>query len=161
MNKKKILALCLIVCLLAIAVVGGTLAYFTDTGDQTNTFTAGKVGITLDEAVVDYDSDGSSSRFGDLVAQGTQRTTDDQEYHLYPGMIVDKDPTITLDADSENAYVAAKVTVTNAPGKDVWNLICAIESCSCCKVVSAASKHSSNLVELDSVTSELNANLVI
>ena len=29
--KKKIIALCLVVCLLAIAVIGGTLAYFTDT----------------------------------------------------------------------------------------------------------------------------------
>ena len=36
--KKKILAMCLIVCLLATAVVGGTLAYFTDSDEATNTF---------------------------------------------------------------------------------------------------------------------------
>ncbi|MBO5298561.1 MAG: signal peptide protein, partial [Clostridia bacterium] len=29
--KKKILSLCLVVCLLATAIVGGTLAYFSDT----------------------------------------------------------------------------------------------------------------------------------
>ena len=51
--KKKILSLTLVVCLLAIAVVGGTLAYFTDdTGVAENTFTVGDVEITLDEAKV-------------------------------------------------------------------------------------------------------------
>ena len=45
--KKKIVALALVICMLAIAIVGGTLAYFTDTDAQTNTFTAGKVGIKL------------------------------------------------------------------------------------------------------------------
>ena len=49
MNKKKILSLCLIVCLLATAVVGGTLAYFTDTDAQKNVFTAGNVKIDLYE----------------------------------------------------------------------------------------------------------------
>ena len=45
MNKKKILALCLIVCLLSVAVVGGTLAYFTDTDAAKNVMTTGKVDI--------------------------------------------------------------------------------------------------------------------
>ena len=39
--KKKILAMCLCVAMLAIAIVGGTLAYFTDTDTQTNVFTNG------------------------------------------------------------------------------------------------------------------------
>ena len=47
--KKKILALCLVVALAVTAVVGGTLAYFTDTDAKTNTFTTGKVDITLNE----------------------------------------------------------------------------------------------------------------
>ena len=47
--KKKILALCLVVALAATAIVGGTLAYFTDTADATNTFTAGGVKIDLIE----------------------------------------------------------------------------------------------------------------
>ncbi len=47
--KKKILSLLLIVALLATAVVGGTLAYFTDTDAATNTFTSGKVDIDLEE----------------------------------------------------------------------------------------------------------------
>ena len=47
--KKKIVALCLAVCLAAVAIIGGTLAYFTDTDEATNTFTAGGVAIDLIE----------------------------------------------------------------------------------------------------------------
>ena len=47
--KKKILALSLCVVMLAIAIVGGTLAYFTDTDSETNTFTVGNVKIDLIE----------------------------------------------------------------------------------------------------------------
>ena len=47
--KKKIIALCLIVALAATAVIGGTLAYFTDTDAETNTFTIGNVKIDLQE----------------------------------------------------------------------------------------------------------------
>ena len=50
MNKKKILALALIVCLLATAVVGGTLAYFTDTKAATNVVTVGNVSAELYES---------------------------------------------------------------------------------------------------------------
>ena len=46
---KKILALCLVVALAATAIVGGTLAYFTDTKTETNTFTVGGVKIELIE----------------------------------------------------------------------------------------------------------------
>lgn len=48
--KKKILALCLVVALAVTAVVGGTLAYFTDTDKETNTFTVGNVDIDLLES---------------------------------------------------------------------------------------------------------------
>lgn len=47
--KKKITALCLCVALLAIAVVGASLAYFTDTDNAKNTFTVGNVKIDLIE----------------------------------------------------------------------------------------------------------------
>lgn len=47
--KKKILALCLVVVLAVTAVTGATLAYFTDTDTQTNTFTTGNVKIDLVE----------------------------------------------------------------------------------------------------------------
>ena len=47
--KKNIIALCLVVALAATAVIGGTLAYFTDTDEATNTFTMGNVQIDLKE----------------------------------------------------------------------------------------------------------------
>ena len=48
--KKKLTALCLCVALLAVAVVGASLAYFTDTKSATNTFTVGNVKIDLIES---------------------------------------------------------------------------------------------------------------
>ena len=47
--KKKIVALCLCVALAVVAIGGATLAYFTDTDEATNTFTAGGVKIALVE----------------------------------------------------------------------------------------------------------------
>ncbi|MBQ3198939.1 MAG: hypothetical protein IJB67_01035 [Firmicutes bacterium] len=47
--KKKFLSLTLAIGLLATAAIGGTLAYFTDTDAQTNTFTLGNVKIDLFE----------------------------------------------------------------------------------------------------------------
>ena len=114
--KKKLFAILLCVAMLAIAVIGGSLAYFTDTDAQTNVFTAGKVGIAMDEAVVALDANGN------LVATGS-RTADDQNYRLYPAQTVTKDPTITVDSDSENAYLAAKVIVTEQNAGDLESLI--------------------------------------
>ena len=54
--KKKILVLCLVVALAVTAVVGGSLAYFTDTDNKTNTFTTGKVDITLNETFSENDA---------------------------------------------------------------------------------------------------------
>ncbi len=61
--KKKIVSLCMVVCLLAVAIVGGTMAYFTDTKEVTNTMTFGNVQITQNEqqraadgSLVDYEA---------------------------------------------------------------------------------------------------------
>ena len=56
--KKKILTLCLVVALAATAVIGGTLAYFSDTDAQKNTFTTGNVAIDLWEDFGDNDENG-------------------------------------------------------------------------------------------------------
>ena len=51
--KKKIMAMCLVIAMAATAVIGGTLAYFTDTTeDVVNTFTVGNVEIELFESYV-------------------------------------------------------------------------------------------------------------
>lgn len=109
--KKRIFTVALVVALLATC-FAGTFAYLTDTDEQTNTFTAGNVYISMDEAVVKKDE-----TTGNLVATD-ERTDEDQEYHLFPGMTVTKDPTIKVE-ESEPAYVAAKVTVTG----DLYDLI--------------------------------------
>lgn len=45
--KKKTVSLCLVLALLVTAAIGGTMAYFTDTDNETNTFTVGNVKIDL------------------------------------------------------------------------------------------------------------------
>lgn len=55
MKKKKLLALGMVAALSATAVVGGTLAYFTDTDKADNTFVTGNVKIDLIENFGDND----------------------------------------------------------------------------------------------------------
>ena len=50
MKKKTILVAAIAVMLVAALVVGGTLAYFTDKDNATNTFTVGNVNIELLES---------------------------------------------------------------------------------------------------------------
>ena len=57
--KKRILSICLIVSLLAIAIVGGTLAYFTDTAENANTMILGNVAIEQKEYQRATDNDGN------------------------------------------------------------------------------------------------------
>lgn len=95
--KKKITAIFLCVALVAIAVVGASLAYFTDTKSAENTFTMGNVKITLDETNVNDPE-------GDRVTSNT--------YDVYPGLVVKKDP-IVHNTGKNDAYVRAVVTIEN------------------------------------------------
>ncbi len=96
-NKALLLVLCAI--LLVVGSVMGTLAYLTSTTDVVkNTFTAGNVEITLDEAPVDL--------YGKVVA-GERVATN--KYKLIPGHTYAKDPTIHVDDESENCWVFAKL----------------------------------------------------
>ena len=114
--KKKVVILCLVALLAVGAILGGTVAYFTDTADQTNTFTVGNVDIELDEAVVERADN------GDYVAT-SERTDEDQIYeNLFPGQQITKDPTIE-NTGSYPAYIAAKVTVINGNGGDIADVI--------------------------------------
>ena len=103
--KKKIVSVCLVVCLLATAIIGTTLAYFTDeTAVVTNTFTSGEVDITLDEAKTDEGG----------VPVGTDRVDgtvgkEGNNYKLFPGKTYTKDPTVHIGANSEDCYVFVKV----------------------------------------------------
>ena len=52
-NLKKVLLLVLCAALLVSVTVAGTVAYLTSTAKVENTFTVGKVKITMDESKVD------------------------------------------------------------------------------------------------------------
>lgn len=97
MTKKKILVLALTVAMAAILVVGGSLAYLTDTKTANNTFTMGDVKIKLDETNVNNPE-------GDRVTSNA--------YEVYPGAVVTKDP-IVHNVGKNGAYIRATVNVSN------------------------------------------------
>lgn len=81
--KKKILVLCLVVALAVTAVVGGTLAYFTDTDDAKNTFTVGNVNIELLESSLHRENAGvpngatsDSELWSDVRMEGSNNTSE-------------------------------------------------------------------------------------
>ena len=103
-TKSKALLLTLCAVLLVAASVLGTMAYLTSTDEVQNTFTVGQVKITLDEAKVTTDGE---------PVEGAARVTENS-YKLMPGHTYTKDPTIHVDAASEDCFIRAKVTLTNA-----------------------------------------------
>ena len=99
-TRNKALVLSLSAVLLVGASVFGTMAYLTSQTEVVeNTFTVGKVAITLDEAKVDL--------YGDKV-DGADRVTAN-EYKLIPGHEYVKDPTVHVAADSEESWLFVKV----------------------------------------------------
>lgn len=83
--KKKTLALVLALTLLVAGVVGGTLAWLTDqTAEVKNTFTVGDINIGLTETTADY--------------------------KMVPGNTIAKDPTVTVQANSEACWLFVQVT---------------------------------------------------
>ena len=113
--KKKILVLCLVVALAVTAVVGGTLAYFTDTDAATNTFTAGGVDIALIEQ--ERDGHGGLQEFtqGQVLmpivgsAQGEKDAFGQPVAENY----IDKIVTVTNTGKSD-AYVRAYFAIPSA-----------------------------------------------
>ena len=103
---KKFKALLVVACalLLVAASLFGTMAYLTSTDKVTNTFTVGKVKITLDEAKVNTD--------GTPVANAERVKAN--EYKLLPGHTYTKDPVLTVKGGSEDAYVRLLVTINKA-----------------------------------------------
>ena len=89
--KKKLTAICLCVALVAVAVVGASLAYFTDTDDATNTFKVGNVKIELIE------QQKGANGLEDFVSNKT----------LLPGT-------------SDKNAVSKIVTVKNTGANDAW-----------------------------------------
>lgn len=103
MTKKRFVAILLCVTLVALAAIGATFAYLTDTKTVDNTFTMGNVAIKLDET--------------DIKNPNGARVTSN-EYNVYPGAVVTKDP-IVHNTGKNAAYIRATVNVSN------WMNLCA------------------------------------
>lgn len=103
MTKKRFVAILLCVTLVALAAIGATFAYLTDTKTVNNTFTMGNVAIKLDETNVNDPT-------GDRVTSNA--------YSVYPGAVVTKDP-IVHNTGKNAAYIRATVNVSN------WKNLCA------------------------------------
>ena len=80
--KKKLTAIFLCVALIAIAIVGASLAYFTDTKSATNTFTVGNVKIDLLESSLHRENAGvangatsTSELWSDVAKEGSGNTS--------------------------------------------------------------------------------------
>ena len=93
MKRKLIIALAL--CLALALGIGGTMAYLTaTTGPVVNTFTIGNVGLELKETK------------GDLVDGKHQ-------FKMVPGNTIEKDPTVTVTAGSEDCWLFVKLVKAN------------------------------------------------
>ena len=142
--KKKLTAIFLCVALVAIAVVGASLAYFTDTKSATNTFTVGNVKIDLieskyhrtgsdnagDTSVPDPTTKAAGMKF---VPDGWTVFTDDEikadaktyatDYlavkgkNMVPGRGVVKCPYV-VNTGANDAYVRIRVMVPSAANND-------------------------------------------
>jgi len=107
--KKRILIIAMSFIVLVMTIAGATTAYFTDTDKAENIFTVGKVDILLSETNKDAE--------GNVIAE----ETDDNgagtgKYNfgkVFPGLTYTKQPVITVDEDSESAFIGAVITIKN------------------------------------------------
>lgn len=124
-RKAILLALCAV--LLVGASVAGTLAYLTSqTKTLTNTFTVGKVEITLTEAKTDAYGQKVNEQGNPDSAEGNDEVRLDgsegrkgNSYVLVPGQTYHKDPTLTVKQGSEDCIVFVKVKEPNETAKNV------------------------------------------
>lgn len=110
---KKALTMAAVLLLVLALGIGGTLAYLTSTTDTvTNTFTVGNVSISFTEHK--YDTSNTAS----VLKQDEKEVLVDgnaQSYKLIPGTVYYKDPTVTVDASSEDCYLFVKFEEENTP----------------------------------------------
>ncbi len=109
--KKKILSLVLVLVLALTAVIGGTLAYFTDSEDTTNTFTVGSVDIVLLESQYYTNVDKASDSDIRASAENYQSYLSEKGKNVVPGREFMK--AIYVDNTGKNdAYVRVRLVVT-------------------------------------------------
>ena len=119
-TKTKALVLALCAVLLFVTTVFVTMAFLTSEDSVQNTFTVGKVEITLDEAKVDS--------YGNEIANAER--VKENEYKLIPSHTYVKDPTIHVDSNSEDCYLFVKIQndlgsdgVINGIANNGWVLV--------------------------------------
>lgn len=129
--KKKLTAVALVVCMLAIMLVGASLAYFTDKDEATNTFTVGNVDIELIESCVHRGADTAYENIpGYPEATGGEHTnaqvlsgsdydgsTNYDDYlkaqTIMPGIGINKMPYV-LNTGVSEAYIRIRVMIPAA-----------------------------------------------
>jgi len=114
-TKYKVVLLTVCAVLLIASAAFGTIAYLTAEDSVTNTFTVGKVVITLDEAAVNQD--------GTVIANAAR--VKENEYHLIPGHEYTKDPTIKVDSNSEECWLFVRIDNQIAEIEDSANTVAA------------------------------------
>lgn len=112
--KKKIMAICLCVALVAVAVVGASLAYFTDKESVTNTFTVGNVKIDLIESKFHREGNDNS---GDTSIPDPTNTASGMKY-VTDGHKAFTDEEIQKDAETYQKDYLAKRAENMVPGRN-------------------------------------------
>lgn len=103
--KKKLIAIFLCVALAAVAIVGASLAYFTDTDNATNTFTVGNVQIKL----IEEERDGNGGK-----------KTFEQNKPLYPIVGSAQGEKDALGMPTAKNYVDKMVTIENTGSEKAY-----------------------------------------
>ena len=108
MKKKNLITAAVSLALVAVVGVGATLAYFTDkTETAQNVFSAGKVSLSL--------IDKSEPEEGQVGGEPYEKDgiTGIQYDNIMPGDVLSKVVGLNTAADSQDAYVAIRVTVND------------------------------------------------
>ena len=115
--KKKIVAICLCLALAAVAVVGASLAYFTDKDAKTNTFTVGNVKIKLIEST--YHREGNDNSGDTSIPDPTHKVTaDDGMKYVATGHTMFTDAEIKADAETYATDYLAVRGENMVPGRN-------------------------------------------
>lgn len=111
--KKKITALCLVVALALVAIGGATMAYFTDHGQQKNTFAIGNIDIKVDEWGNVWDPSANGGE-GGYVSDAFGYDDNGMYYtNIMPSYVMTKKPVISNESTRNAAYVRVAVVVNN------------------------------------------------
>lgn len=118
MKKKNLITAAVSLALVAVVGVGATLAYFTDkTETKKNVFSAGKVSINLIDETWDVDGQVKGEYYEKDGITGIQYED------IMPGDVLSKVVGVETAADSQDAYVAVRVTVTDVVAPNAAGIV--------------------------------------